>query len=61
MCLLERLETAKPKAILLDVFFPEAEQKVQAQAALAEFTKTYPNSPPKADANQIMARLMAGK
>jgi len=39
----------------------EGEQKEQAQAAFAEFTKAYPDSPLKADADQVMARLMAGK
>ncbi len=60
---------AKPQSIDADelnafqkaMALVEAEQKAQAQAAFAEFTKTYPNSPLKADADQIMARLMAGK
>ena len=39
----------------------EAEQKEQAQVAFAEFAKAYPNSPLKADADQAMARLLAGK
>ena len=39
----------------------EADQKDQAQAAFAEFAKTYPASPLKADADQALARLMAGK
>ncbi|QKO21276.1 hypothetical protein [Rhodoferax sp. BAB1] len=39
----------------------EGEQKDQAQAAIAEFIRTYPDSVLKADADQIMARLMAGK
>ncbi len=39
----------------------EAEQKEQAQAAFADFAKAYPNSPLKADADQAMARLLAGK
>lgn len=49
--------TAFQKAMAL----VEAEQKEQAQAAFAEFTKAYPNSPLKADADQAMARLLAGK
>lgn len=60
---------AKPQSIDADelsafqkaMALVEAEQKAQAQAAFAEFSKTYPNSPLKADADQIMARLMAGK
>jgi TolA-binding protein len=39
----------------------ETEQKEQAQAAFAEFAKAYPDSPLKADADQAMARLLAGK
>jgi outer membrane protein assembly factor BamD (BamD/ComL family) len=39
----------------------EGEQKDLAQAAIAEFIRTYPDSVLKADADQIMARLMAGK
>lgn len=39
----------------------EAEQKEQAQAAFTEFTKAYPNSLLKADADQAMARLLAGR
>jgi TolA-binding protein len=39
----------------------EGEQKDQAQAAIAEFIRTYPDSLLRADADQIMARLMAGK
>lgn len=39
----------------------EAEQKEQAQAAFAEFARAYPNSPLKADADQAMARLLAGR
>ena len=39
----------------------EADQKEQAQAAFTEFAKAYPNSPLKVDADQAMARLLAGK
>lgn len=39
----------------------ETDQKEQAQAAFAEFAKAYPHSPLKADADQAMARLLAGK
>ena len=39
----------------------EADQKEQAQAAFTEFAKAYPSSPLKADADQAMARLLAGK
>ncbi|GAB3488456.1 hypothetical protein GCM10027399_03230 [Curvibacter fontanus] len=49
--------TAFQKAMAL----VESDQKDQAQAAFTEFAKTYPNSPLKADADQAMARLMAGK
>jgi TolA-binding protein len=49
--------TAFQKAMTL----VEAEQKEQAQAAFTEFAKAYPNSLLKADADQAMARLLAGK
>ena len=60
---------AKPQAIDADELtafqkamgLVEAEQKEQAQAAFAEFAKAYPDSPLKADADQAMARLLAGK
>lgn len=60
---------AKPQSIDADelgafqkaMALVEAEQKDQAKAAFAEFSKTYPNSPLKADADQVMARLIAGK
>ncbi len=60
---------AKPQSIDADelgafqkaMALVEAEQKDQAKAAFAEFTKAYPNSPLKADADQVMARLIAGK
>lgn len=60
---------AKPQSIDADelgafqkaMALVEAEQKDQAKAAFAEFGKTYPNSPLKADADQVMARLIAGK
>ena len=39
----------------------ETDQKEQARAAFIEFAKAYPNSPLKADADQAMARLLAGK
>ena len=49
--------TAFQKAMAL----VEAEQKEQAQAAFTEFARAYPNSLLKADADQAMARLLAGK
>lgn len=49
--------TAFQKAVAL----VEADQKEQAQAAFAEFAKAYPASPLKADADQALARLLAGK
>lgn len=49
--------TAFQKAMAL----VESDQKDQAQAAFVEFGKSYPNSPLKADADQVMARLLAGK
>jgi len=60
---------AKPQSIDADelgafqkaMALVEADQKDQAKAAFADFTKTYPNSPLKADADQVMARLIAGK
>ncbi len=60
---------AKPQSIDADelgafqkaMALVEAEQKDQAKAAFAEFSKTYPSSPLKADADQILARLIAGK
>ncbi len=60
---------AKPQSIDADelaafqkaMALVEAEQKEQAQAALADFTRAYPESTLKADAEQIMARLTAGK
>ncbi|MFN4352327.1 MAG: hypothetical protein ACK4F6_16105 [Hylemonella sp.] len=60
---------AKPQSIDADelgafqkaMALVEADQKDQAKAAFAEFSKTYPNSPLKADADQVMARLIAGK
>lgn len=39
----------------------EAEQKEQAQAAFADFARMYPESPLRADADQALARLLAGK
>lgn len=39
----------------------EAGQKDQAQSAFTEFSKAYPQSPLKADADQAMARLLAGR
>ena len=39
----------------------EADQKDQAQAAFADFAKTYPASPLRADADQALARLLAGR
>ena len=39
----------------------EADQKELAQAAFAEYARTYPASPLKADADQALARLVAGK
>lgn len=39
----------------------EAGQKDQAQAAFSEFGRSFPSSPLKADADQAMARLLAGK
>lgn len=60
---------AKPQAVDADeltafqkaVALVEADQKEQAQAAFAEFARTYPASPLKADADQALARLLAGK
>lgn len=49
--------TAFQKAMAL----VEADQKDQAQAAFADFARTYPASPLKADADQALARLLAGK
>jgi TolA-binding protein len=37
----------------------EGGQKEQAQAAFADFAKTYPNSPLRKDADQAMAQLIA--
>jgi len=39
----------------------EADQKDQAQAAFADFARTYPASPLRADADQALARLLAGR
>ncbi len=60
---------AKPQSIDADelaafqkaMALVEAGQKEQAQAAFTEFGKAYPGSPLKADADQAMARLLAGK
>lgn len=60
---------AKPQSIDADelaafqkaMALVEAGQKEQAQAAFTEFVKAYPGSPLKADADQAMARLLAGK
>lgn len=49
--------TAFQKAMAL----VEAGQKDQAQVAFADFSKTYPTSPLKADADQALARLLAGQ
>jgi len=49
--------TAFQKAMAL----VEADQKDQAQTAFADFARTYPASPLKADADQALARLLAGK
>ncbi len=49
--------TAFQKAMAL----VEADQKEQAQAAFTDFARTYPESPLKADADQALARLLAGK
>lgn len=49
--------TAFQKAMAL----VEADQKDQAQAAFVEFGKAYPTSPLKADADQALARLLAGR
>lgn len=60
---------AKPQAVDADelnafqkaMALVEADQKDQAQAAFADFSKAYPASPLKADADQALARLLAGK
>lgn len=60
---------AKPQSVDADelaafqkaVALVEADQKEQAQAAFTEFAKTYPASPLKADADQALARLTAGR
>ncbi len=60
---------AKPQSIDADelaafqkaMALVEADQKEQAHAALGEFIRSYPESSLKADAEQITARLTAGK
>jgi TolA-binding protein len=49
--------TAFQKAMAL----VETGQKDQAQVAFAEFGRTYPASPLKSEADQALARLLAGK
>ncbi len=39
----------------------ESDQKEQARIAFGDFVRTYPGSPLKPDADQALARLMAGK
>jgi TolA-binding protein len=60
---------AKPQSIDADelgafqkaVALVEADQKEQARAAFTEFSKAYPNSPLKADADQALARLQLSR
>lgn len=60
---------AKPQSVDVDelnafqkaMALVEADRKEQAQAAFADFAKTYPASPLKADADQALARLLAGQ
>jgi TolA-binding protein len=49
--------TAFQKAMAL----VESDQKEQARVAFGDFVRNYPASPLKADADQALARLMAGK